>query len=633
MSKIILTNEKCVGCNKCINTCPVLLANKVNNGRIDVNDEACINCGACIKSCMHSAREFLDDTEAFFTALRSRKNVSVILAPAFLTNYPNEYKKILGYLKEQGVNHVYSVSFGADITTWGYLKYITDNNFTGGVSQPCPAIVNYVEQYIPELLPRLMPIHSPMMCMAIYIKKYLNVNDELAFISPCVAKKSEIEDKNTNGYIKYNVTFKHLMEYIGTRYENSVEYNDEIEYGLGSIYPMPGGLKVNVEHFLGEDLFIRQIEDERHVYGYLKKYVKQNNNLPFLVDALNCGQGCLYGTGTEESRHSDNILMKVDELKKQNKSDKQGKLKKEMSPWSKDISPEKRLANLMEQFSFLNLNDFKRVYSNKKIHIEAPSDEDLNEIFNSMHKTTEEKRKINCSACGYRSCEQMAWAIHNGVNIKENCLHFVKDEVELENEKVLALNESIKSAHEERNRRIAEIISNFNSLEQAMTHLATDNDNNASKVVDMSKEAALLVNYCAELKSSLGDIKKFLDEFKEANKGIVDISDETNLLSLNASIEAAQAGEHGRGFAIIADSIRNLSDSTRGLAEDNTRNGESMIPNILRSLTSLDELIQKVNTLNKNIKEISEATENINSESEEISSVATDLRAQMDEIN
>ena len=43
-----------------------------------------------------------------------------------MANYPHEYKKVLGYLKKKGVNHIYSVSFGADITTWGYLKYITE---------------------------------------------------------------------------------------------------------------------------------------------------------------------------------------------------------------------------------------------------------------------------------------------------------------------------------------------------------------------------------------------------------------------------------------------------------------------------------------------------------------------------
>ena len=66
-----------------------------------------------------------------FEDLASGKKISVILAPAFLANYPKEYQRVLGYLKSKGVNHICSVSFGADITTWGYLKYITEHKFLG----------------------------------------------------------------------------------------------------------------------------------------------------------------------------------------------------------------------------------------------------------------------------------------------------------------------------------------------------------------------------------------------------------------------------------------------------------------------------------------------------------------------
>lgn len=148
--------------------------------------------------------------------------------------------------------------FGADITTWGYLKYITEHNFTGGISQPCPAVVTYVEKYIPELIPRLVPVHSPMMCTAIYMKKYMQVSDAIAFISPCIAKKLEITDKNCEGYVSYNVTFEKLMQVIGKEYESCEPYTDELEYGLGALYPMPGGLRENVSIFLaGNRLCVR----------------------------------------------------------------------------------------------------------------------------------------------------------------------------------------------------------------------------------------------------------------------------------------------------------------------------------------------------------------------------------------
>ena len=142
------------------------------------------------------------------------------------------------------------MSFGADITTWVYIKYIKETGQTGLISQPCPAIVNYIEHYQPMLIKQLMPIQSPMICEAIYVKKYQGIKEDLVFLSPCIAKKDEIADVNTNGVVKYNVTFKKLMEEIGAAYTTAKEYKEKVSYGLGSRYPHPGGLKENVNFFL-----------------------------------------------------------------------------------------------------------------------------------------------------------------------------------------------------------------------------------------------------------------------------------------------------------------------------------------------------------------------------------------------
>ena len=225
-------------------------------------------------------------------------------------------------LKKLGVNRFISVSFGADITTWGYIKYITENNYLGGISQPCPAVVGYIERYLPELLPKLMPVQSPMMCSAIYVKKYMNVSDKLAFISPCIAKKNEIDDPNNQGIVSYNLTFSRLAAYLKAHpVSGSTPYKDEIEYGLGSIYPMPGGLKENVYWLLGEDACVRQMEGEHHMYEYLRRNADRikGGKTPYLfVDALNCTNGCLYGTGTEcREDMNEDVFMTIQKIKRQ----------------------------------------------------------------------------------------------------------------------------------------------------------------------------------------------------------------------------------------------------------------------------------------------------------------------------
>ncbi len=147
---LVFTNEKCVGCNKCISVCSCLgaciseEADGNRKTRVDVDGSRCISCGACFDVCQHGAREFRDDTVRFFEDLKKGEHISVLIAPAFKANYPNEYESVLGGLKARGVRRFISVSFGADITTWAYINYIQKNNYLGGISQPCPAVVGYI---------------------------------------------------------------------------------------------------------------------------------------------------------------------------------------------------------------------------------------------------------------------------------------------------------------------------------------------------------------------------------------------------------------------------------------------------------------------------------------------------------
>ena len=640
--ELIYANDNCTGCNKCVRDCPVLIANVATDaGKVTVDSEKCIACGACFDACEHNAREYQDDTKSFFTALEAGKKISVILAPAFLANYPHEYKKVLGYLKKKGVNHIYSVSFGADITTWGYLKYITEHQFLGGISQPCPAVVNYVEKYIPELLPKMMPIHSPMMCMAIYIKKYLKCDDELAFISPCIAKKTEITDPNCYGYVKYNVTFKKLFETIGNKYQGCKEYEDELEYGMGALYPMPGGLRENVEHFLGKEQVVRQVEGEEEAYRYLHEYlerIRTNRRQPFMVDILNCSKGCIYGTATEPERNTDDVMLTLSDMR--NRASDRTETKKGLfwkkgkngSPWDDSVPENERLANLMKAFADLDINDFVREYTNKNVVIKEPSEHEIQEIFTSMNKTDAASQKINCESCGYSSCRNMAKAIYNHVNVKENCVHYVKSVAENEKEKIQNLMEEEQQKQEIHNQKLAGITEQFVSLSDNIDQLGAANETSANEATTLAQHIQEISNFCQQLNSSLATISDFINIYKASNEDISSIAGQTNLLSLNASIEAARAGEAGRGFAVVASEIRELSDSTKNLIVENDAKAEEIIPKINASIDSIKDLIENINEMNEKVATIAATSEEISSQTSCVQSMADELRDAVENI-
>ena len=617
---LVRTNDKCIGCNRCIKACSSMGANiAVERDRgnvIDVDPERCIACGACLDACEHGAREYIDDVEQFFEDLKKGEKISVLIAPAFLANYPNDYEKYLGMLKKLGVNRFISVSFGADITTWGYIKYITENNYFGSISQPCPAVVGYIERYTPELLPKLMPVQSPMMCGAIYVKKYMKVDDKLAFISPCIAKKNEIDDPNNRGYVSYNLTFSHLVKYLKENpVSGAVPYKDEIEYGLGSIYPMPGGLKENVYWLLGEDALVRQMEGEHHMYEYLQRNKDRikNGRTPYLfVDALNCTNGCLYGPGTEaRADMNEDVFMAIQRIKMNSKNNSK------KSAWGRGLTPEKRLAALNRQFENLKLDDFVRKYTDrsKDCAFRIPTESQLDEIFKKMAKDTEEKRQIDCGCCGYDSCREMAIAIFNGFNHIHNCVHYIKDRAYEEKDRAISLTEEVQKTHEDMRQRKTklgeEISENFDVLRDSIAQIEQASTDNAISTAGISDEMSNVDRFAKELRDVLSEIDGYLQKLEKNNTDVIAISSQTNLLALNASIEAARAGEAGRGFAVVAEEIKKLADDSKATADDSNKTNSDIkatVDQLIVKSERLSEIVESVNGRATNLEASAEET-------------------------
>lgn len=623
--------DKCMGCNKCIFACPVEGANiayQDENGlnKVKINNSLCVQCGSCLNICDHGARIYHDDLENFLEDLKHGQKISIVAAPAVRVNFPN-YKRLLGYFKSLGVNCIYDVSFGADITVWAYLKDIKERNLNTIVSQPCPSIVQYIEKHKPELLPYLTPVQSPAMCAAVYMKKYANISDKIAMLSPCIAKFDEIHNPDTGSFMDYNLTYRKIEEYLernNIRLDSYPEYEfDSPVSGMGLIFSKPGGLKENIELYV-DGLWIKQVEGTKIVYSYLDRYLdraRSNRNVPHVVDALNCECGCNGGTGTTHKLPLEEMEYIMHNLKEDKLRDKyKKKLFQKQHP-------------MMAYFDkHLKLEDFKRRYTNKKVLERIVGADELEQVYTDLHKDTFESRNVNCYSCGYGSCEKLARAIALGDNHLDNCIYYVHKEVEGEKQAILDKNVEIenflaelKEINEKKEEAAIALKSKVRNITEAIHQVAVGSESNANSLEQMVRAIEDLQQQSGNLRETVKGVSNKLDNFVSAYQEIIGISDQTNLLALNAAIEAARAGEQGKGFAVVAEEVRKLADNSKTVVESTQDNQKMIIEEISRILSSSDALDNHIKVIENEITSISGTVQEVTAKCEEISSVSQSL--------
>jgi NAD-dependent dihydropyrimidine dehydrogenase PreA subunit len=572
MRKVIHNEpDKCVGCNRCVRVCPIDEANIVCevDGRIvaHIDNDKCIACGACQTACHHGSRYYEDDTERFFADLKRGVRISMFAAPAMKTNF-DHWGRLLTWLRQCGVESIYDVSLGADICTWAHIRYVQKNGPSPIISQPCPAIVNYILMHKNELVKYLSPVHSPMLCTAVYMRKYEGVRAKIAALSPCLAKVHEFE---ATGLVEYNVTIKHLYEYMErNRVVLPPEEGgfDHYEAGLGSLYPMPGGLKECVEHYVGKSLRVDKSEGPGVVYKALDEYAHQPpGRLPVLFDVLNCAEGCNLGTGCRHEMDVFEINTMMDDARQAAIDGEEAK---------------RYLDQLFETFDAeLRIDDFIRTYKPAPVQKIGVTREKINAAFMTLGKVDEASRVYDCGACGSNSCQQMAEKIAKGINIPANCAEHANAEVKKEHEAAISFQKS-----------------------------------NLSDFVTIMENTGRIKELTDGILDSIGAINKAIELNAHMVKDIEKIALQTRMISINAAIESARAGEHGKAFAMVAGEIQRLAQSSNDSAQMTKEASMQAGVAIVSVNDKIDKIGKNVNEFYKEVSTIAENTRKLLQESE-----------------
>lgn len=608
MSIIGLKKEKCVGCNACVRACPAgdaNIAHLSNDGNliIEIDDNKCIKCGACISACSHNARYFRDDIDQFLKDLKSGTEIAIIAAPSIKIAFEGNWRHALQWLQNQGVHGIYDVSYGADICTWAHLRYLEKHPDAKLISQPCAAVVNYIQRHKPELIPHLSPVQSPMMCIAIYIRNVLGFKGKIAAISPCIAKIDEFRE--TGNIINYNVTMEHLKQYFeennislpAIKVYSEFEFNEH--QGLeGAIYPKPGGLMKNLL-IHSPEMEIVTSEGTDKLYKDLERYCSENSRwLPTVFDVLNCENGCNGGPATGVHYNCftmSDIMHDVEryarKIRKANTSKK---------------GVDKQFAEFDQK---LNLNDYIRTYKPLTGEQRKITEADIEKAYLILDKHTDMDKTFDCHSCGFKSCREMAIAIAKGINEKENCHQYMMKSIRNERQKVTSVNNEVLDMNNELVEIFGRLTDNINQVKKETIIIRDTGKASSKEMADVAEYMNNLQVLNESIAGSLEHINSSVKKYNVMTQDVEKISGKINLLSLNAAIEAARAGEAGRGFSVVASNIRGLSESSRASVSSARENDES----IQSAINEVNDIIRKFSeTTNELLTAVQASIDNVN---------------------
>jgi hypothetical protein len=217
----------------------------------------------------------------------------------------------------------------------------------------------------------------------------------------------------------------------------------------------------------------------------------------------------------------------------------------------------------------LKLNDYMRNYTKQVVMPKTATEEEIENAFRELEKFTPEERQHNCYACGSYTCREMAERIAKGINIPDNCLEKTRHKITREHEAFVA-----------------------------------EKNNNLKQIHEIAQEVSEIKRLYDDVLEGIQNIDRAMEQYEEMAKEVNSMSMQTNLLSLNASIEAARAGSAGRGFAVVAQAIRDLAQESQksvDIASNTSTFAKESLEHINEAGSKVDETVKRISQYVSNI--------------------------------
>ena len=399
-------DAKCKDCYKCLRECPVK-AIEVRNHQARVIESRCILCGHCTLICPQNAKIVHSSLHDIKAILNSGSKVIASVAPSFISSFGlKDFNVFKIALAKVGFFDAEETAYGAELVTQQYKTLLESRQYKNFITSACPAVCRLIQAYYPKALQYLAPIDSPMIAHAKMLKKQYP-DAKIIFIGPCIAKKREALE---SGIIDGVLTFDDMQELFAEKnivLDEIINISLENKRGtacLSKVYPISHGiLKSFPELPKGYDYMA--VDGPDRCVDALQNIESLEN---VFLEMNICKDGCVNGPCSLSVNIKGGSIKATSDVIKYYKND--------------------ILTLAPHQYEEHGI-DLNKQYPRIRNNSMPPPEREIRAILAKIGKHTAED-ELNCSACGYDTCRDKAWAVYNGYSDVEICLPFMRERAE-----------------------------------------------------------------------------------------------------------------------------------------------------------------------------------------------------------